>query len=80
MENKIKELKSYLFQREVSMKIFSYEKFKKDCEMNNIDPEEHFWAKIIDGQEVDKNIVLSSESERIGTTGFEVDDDWCEEV
>ena len=62
------------------MKIFSYEKFKKDCEMNNIDPEEHFWAKIIDGYEVDKNIVLSRESERIGTTGFEVDDDWCEEV
>ena len=48
--------------------------------MNNIDPEEHFWARIIDGYEVDKNIVLSSESERIGTTGFEVDDDWCVEV
>ena len=48
--------------------------------MNNIDPEEHFWAKIIDGHEVDKNIVLSGESERIGTTGFEVDDDWCEEI
>ena len=62
------------------MKIFSYEKFKKDCEMNNIDSEEHFWARIIDGQEVDKNIVLSNESERIGTTGFEVDDDWCVEV
>ena len=60
------------------MKVFSWEKFKSDCLANNVDPEEHFWAKVADGHEVVNGKVFGDVDSRTKLKGFAIDDDWCE--